>query len=167
MRRRLFLLCLPLIVAVMACGPGFRPPTPREPPPDQVYDATFDEVWGAVLETITDLEIPIENLEKASGFIRSDFMRFPEGEYDTFMDCGEVRVSGTWWPVARRQGFRSQARVTLLVREIEAGKVSIRLRALMRGVTGEGVMHECESTGLFEQTFFREFEQRIASHDYD
>ncbi len=162
-----------------ASGPRYIPPSDFEVPPDRWYQASFDDVWNAILETVTDLDIPIENMEKVSGFLRSDFMRFPKGSsLSEFMDCGTEKAmvqfhhrSGTgvrpeWRPVTQNPTFISEARLTVLVREIE-GRQSVRLRTTAAGVTrdvqGWPTRYDCRSTGRLEQFFFDQVEHRVTS----
>jgi len=51
------------------------------PPPRQIQNSfpiegEFDKVWTAIIETFSDLQLPIENIEKASGLITTDWIDF-------------------------------------------------------------------------------------------
>ena len=53
--------------------------------PPVVLDASFDETWGAVVQTFFDRNIPVRTVEKASGLLESDDLR---GEIGRDCDCG-------------------------------------------------------------------------------
>ena len=52
---------------------------------DFPHSADYDKVWSAVIDTFAELNLPIANLEKASGLITTDWGEVP-GE---FCDCGK------------------------------------------------------------------------------
>lgn len=104
-------------VAVLAACSTKRADITYAPPPDVEYEASMDEVWAAVIEVFTDLEIPIDNMEKVSGFFRSDDMEASSRE-GYFLDCGTIYIGeyGTQ-PIkpAETSAAPSLIRVTALV----------------------------------------------------
>ena len=48
----------------------------------------FDRTWSAVIETFADLNLPISNMEKASGLIVTDWIDY--GRDTSTMDCGKI-----------------------------------------------------------------------------
>lgn len=161
-RSSLLLTCI-LALFTMACA-AKAPTTSYEPVPDRTYDKTKDEIWGAILEIYADLGLPIENMEKASGFIRSGSMDVSGSGY---LNCGEIWVGlahgGNVKP-AEEPSATSLIQVTTLVRESESGKgFSVRIREDSKGGTYEGEQYSCEPTGQLSKDFFRQLERRLGS----
>lgn len=50
------------------------------------FEESFDDVWRATVETFTAQNLPIDNIEKDSGIIVTDWMRFVPA--DEIADCG-------------------------------------------------------------------------------
>lgn len=75
MRKRIFwvgVICLILA----ACRPALVPPEIQNSFP---IEQPFDKVWQAVIETFAEMNLPIMNMEKVSGFIATDWIVFDEG----------------------------------------------------------------------------------------
>jgi hypothetical protein len=74
---------LPLFV-LAACA---TLPAPREVQRAFEYDASFDAVWFALIDVFGEMNFPIDNLEKDSGIITTDWIGLDLD--DGYADCGE------------------------------------------------------------------------------
>ncbi len=152
-------------VAVLSACATKRAQITYSPPPDVEYEASMDEVWAAVIEVFTDLEIPIENMEKVSGFIRSDDMEASARE-GYFLDCGTIYVGeyGTQGDKpAETSAELSLIRVTVLVQDEGRGITSVRVRELAKGGTYRGDTYDCVSTGRYGELFIAALNDRLNS----
>lgn len=104
-------------------------------------EVPFDVAWTAVIGTFADLNLPIANLEKDSGLIMTDWVRFPED----FCDCGsaplaiEISRQGKFNVFVKREGTGVSLTVNTtyeVVREVMDTRANVR----------------CVSTGRLEQT---------------
>lgn len=167
-------LSIAALVALAACAvPKYVPP--RESPSlrHRSYDGSHDRVWGALMETVRALEIPVEESEKASGALRSGPLgsSFLEG-----VDCGEERIEidiergivtdhrRAWQSVVENPGLVIDHRLTALVREAEDGRTRVELHVEMVGYRwnfGDSYEVRCESTGAVEKAVFKAIEARL------
>lgn len=68
------------------------------PPPRKIISSfpiekPFDEVWSALIETFADLQLPIQNMEKASGLITTDWIDFTGQTNEDYCDCGGLGLN--------------------------------------------------------------------------
>jgi len=125
---------------------------------ERVYRAAWDDVWGAVLETLTDLDVPIDYIEPASGFVRSDYASFPPNEsFVELFDCGSYYGK----PIAGRSDFDPRVRLTVLLRAANDGSTKVRVRVLVTGTVQNDVAVQCVSTGNLEDDFYRQLGSRV------
>ena len=151
------ILILALTVLILGCA-AKAPTTIYMPPPEREYNIATDVIWEAVLETFTDLEIPIDNIETASGFIRSDYILMDD---KTYIDCGSVwkGVGYGGWEGPANAGLR----ITVFIREKDPTTTTFRFREAARGGTQKGEDIACVPTGKFGELFLQQFDERIAS----
>jgi hypothetical protein len=127
---------------------------------ERVYRADWDDVWDAVLETLTDLDVPIDYIETASGFVRSDYAGLPaNGSYVESFDCGSYYGK----PIAGRSDFDPRVRFTVLLREGNGGETRVRVRVLVNATVQSDVAVHCVSTGTLEDDFYRQLSSRISN----
>jgi hypothetical protein len=106
----------------------------------EVYEGTFDKVWSAVIETFAEKNISISNMEKVSGFISTQEMRFPP----RYADCGKTPIGiefNSDGPLGTFNAF---------VKEISPGKYNISINASFRLITTNMFYQGCTSTGTIE-----------------
>ena len=72
---RIGLIFLPLF-GLGCLGPGVEIMPMPEEDKIKVYSKNFEVVWNAIVDTITEMEIPIKTIDKESGVIITDFVRF-------------------------------------------------------------------------------------------
>jgi hypothetical protein len=127
---------------------------------ERVYHTARDVVWGAVLETLTDLDIPVDYIETASGFVRSDYMTFrPGSSFVEFFDCGSYYGKA----IAGRSDFDPQARFTVLVQDVDNGRTEVRVRMRVTGTVQGDVAVHCVSIGTLEDDFYRQLAGRVGN----
>lgn len=74
-----------ILAAAALLGTGcIKEPTTAPVPRNYVLHAPVDKVWTALLETVTDLNMPISNIDRASWFYRTPTV-YNAGNY---LDCG-------------------------------------------------------------------------------
>ena len=74
-----------LLLAVVGCT---KPPVPTVFESNLVYERDFDAVWTAVIEAFADNSWSIDNMEKDSGFIATDWMS-GNNRSPVLADCGK------------------------------------------------------------------------------
>lgn len=144
--------CCPLIATVLAFGcSGIQGPATTYETQERLYRTGWKQVWDAVLVTLTDLDIPIEHIETSSGFVRSDLMSFGTGiSYAALFDCGSYHGKA----IAGRTDFGPEARLTVLVLELNPARTRVRVRVLVTGTVQREVPVHCVSTGSLEDDFY-------------
>jgi hypothetical protein len=115
-------------------------------------DKPFDLVWQAVIETFAKLNLPILNMEKASGLITTDWISVKNQEDGTgYCDCGKkgpLFIEQEWRVkfnvfVKRIAGESSEMQVNAVFEEL-----SIGLEGTIVGTSS------CVSTGKFEKEIY-------------
>lgn len=144
------------LVALSFLIAGCRPPAPDVSAYDEsMYDASYDEVWDATVRAFADYNMPIDNIEKDSGIIASDWV----GAETSWMDCGSAGLGSH---------TDRQFRVNTLIRRGSDG-TNVRVNTLFqtREVPmggGYGTWKQCSGTGELEQILHAQIEQYIADH---
>lgn len=61
----------------------------------KAFDFTndYDAVWSATVETFAELNLPIDNMEKDSGLITTDWIDFTGTGNDVYCDCGGLGLA--------------------------------------------------------------------------
>ena len=141
------------LVATVGCATA---PVPRQIERSvSIPGSTFDRVWDSVIDLFGERTWAIDNLERASGLITTDWMLTGEMS-ESYMDCG------------RPGGFDvdsdHQVRFNVVVRETDNGAtltVNTSMRAF-RAPLGGGVTSvvSCVSTGVLEREVHDEIELR-------
>lgn len=154
-------------VSLSACqvGPQLAPLAPR----DYFISARPERVWAALLLTYTDLNVPIETMEKASFFLRSGEFTLAPADAAATMDCGTYMGNQNAGRVA------VYVRVTTLLRDA-GDSTAVRLSVQARGwdqaeadLQAEGNMfatdpnESCVSNGELERRIIGHIEEHIPS----
>ena len=139
-----------MLLASTACASG---PIARDF--DDVADyrgASFTEVWDLVINVLHDRNWVIDNLERDSGIIATDWMRDVDVSYE---DCGSA-------------GFRASdsdhtGRVDVAVRETDDGvsiTVTTSWQAVRNSSSSIGIV-QCLSTGILERELHEEVRRQL------
>jgi len=155
--KKLVVFSVAVCLAFAAC---MTAPAPRTVVNAFPIDQPFDPVWQAVIETFADMNLPILNMEKASGLITTDWIRFPyEGREDGYCDCGglganaEVDRSGCFNVFVKRSSDSSC--------DI---KINVRFQRIVKNMLvddGSRPINECVSTGKLEAEMFGRISDRL------
>ena len=114
--------------------------------------STFSEVWDLVIDVFGDRNWAIDNLERDSGIIATDWMRDDNVSYQ---DCGS--------PGLLSVDSNHMGRFNVVVRETDDG-VSIRVTTswqATRSFDNIGNIVECLSTGILERELHEEVQERL------
>jgi hypothetical protein len=82
------------LIAVAACGTGYLPPEPVAPRPLTTVNASFGRTWNATIDAFADDNIPIANMDRASGFISAQVLTLSSQQAFRFANCGTVLSGG-------------------------------------------------------------------------
>lgn len=117
----------------------------------------FDAVWSAVIETFSDLYIPIQNIEKDSGLFTTDLVLLNNVHRDaktyvTNCKTGPVIYDKTWW-----------VRFNIFVKKIgEESELKIKGQFLMMVHNTNGTrMYDCATSGIFEKKIFNAVMEKL------
>lgn len=143
---------LPLLLLLAACS---RPPVAAPGPVEVRVADSPERVWTALLEVYTDAGIPIENMDRASWFLRSESIGAQAGgrtlgrpNAEVF-DCGAERgraMRGLDPRMADRAGsVPITYSVTTLLKPTAGGETALRVSVIAR----EGTT-QCTSKGVIE-----------------
>lgn len=116
------------------------------------YSESFDEVWSAVIDTFGEMGYPIDNMERASGFITTE--RMAVGRGNPYSDCGQPGLM---------VDSDHTGRFNVVVREEGAG-TSVTVNTDWQAVRSLGdnrTVVNCVSIGAFEQEFATTLSERL------
>lgn len=103
-------------------------------------DATFDQVWNAVIDMFGERNWAISNMEKASGFINTDWMRV--NGMGKYLDCGNPGILTE---------SNHMGRFNIVVRQEAGTKVTINTVWRAQRALGQTTTDvDCVSTGVLE-----------------
>jgi hypothetical protein len=141
--------CL-LLVAVASAG---APPKQHAVEKGTRIDGNVEQTWAAVIEVLAEYNWLIQNLEKESGLIATDWMGIPLSS--PYVDCGTpgmVNVTG-----------RSM-RFNVLLRPAGPGtSMTVNVAAVQTQSNDSGVYRvECTSTGQMERRLHRAVARAVA-----
>ena len=144
-----------LVLTVAACIPTpIPPPAPRT---GTSVSSSFDRAWNGVIDVFTARNIPIRNIEKASGLVVTEPLLVNDRSATQWADCGNsmgiplLPTNATYNVLVRGDSARANVRVT--VRWMRAGAA--------RGFSTAQVVEECSTRGVWENSFESEV-KRIA-----
>jgi hypothetical protein len=146
-RQLLYLVILGTVVTACASAPVRRTIERQVLLPG----VTFDKSWNAVIDMFGERSWTIANMEKASGFINSDWMNADQTAY---VDCGSPGIT--------TEGQR-QGRFNVVVREATGG-IGVTVNTAWRTTRefgGAATQIECTSTGVLEGEIFTQLKQRV------
>jgi hypothetical protein len=114
------------------------------------FPVDLDATWSAVIDAFGELNIPIDNLEKDSGLITTDWMRVEKD----YMDCGGSGIS---------VDSNHRGRFNVVVRQEGAGtKMTVNsVFTATRSFGDSSAERSCVSTGFLENTLHRLVAERI------
>ena len=84
--------CLIVLAAIVVAGCATAP-KPRSIVNAFDQAASFDQVWSATVETFADMSFPIDNMEKDSGLITTDWINITGTSNEEYCDCGGLGLA--------------------------------------------------------------------------
>jgi len=122
-------------------------PIPRQIQNSFPIDRPFDKIWEAVIETFAELNLPIINMEKASGLITTDWIKQDDLEAS---DCGRIGMLSL--EMSRRMKFNVFVKKIADASEI---KVNTMFEILVKTVGIDPIeISSCYSTGKLEKEIY-------------
>jgi hypothetical protein len=115
--------------------------------PTEVLEAvTFDEAWDAAIDTFEELRLSIDNLERASGVITTDWILLNDPE--DYMACED--------DVTRNE----EGRFNVFLRELEDG-IRVTVNASFRAEDDTDRRIACDSEGEYEELILRRIRSKV------
>ena len=147
---KMYTLCFALVFAACATAPVARQFDRTATFPG----ADFDAVWNAVIDLFGERGWAIDNMEKNSGLITTDWMTADE----SYLDCGSAGALG--------RNYDQMGRFNIVAREQSDGvslTVNTTWRARRQVLDGNPGATECFSTGVLERVVHEQVTLRIGS----
>jgi uncharacterized lipoprotein len=146
MKNRFF--CAVVICLMLAaCATS---PVPRQIQNSFPIDQSFEKVWQAVIETFAELNLPIMNMEKASGLITTDWISFRGQKNETgYCSCGRAR-----FPLSE---VDRTGKFNVYVKKIGEGSCEIKVNSVFEKTAAyqDAVEKQfCVSTGKLEKEIY-------------
>jgi len=140
-------LTLVILSVFLYCHPP--PPSPRIIQNSFPIDRPLDDVWIALIETFVDMNMPIDNTEKDSGLITTDWINFKGQTNEEYCDCGSPGIGIE----VNRQG-----KINIFVKKITQNSCEIKVSCLFQQKRefADSTTHtrSCISTGNLESEIF-------------
>ena len=142
-----------LCITLAGCAPPYTPPSlvPVDRPATEVA-ASFGRTWDAVIDGFAARNIPIQTLERASGFIAAEPLQVSDAD-TTMADCGRYEgatlLAGRAYYNVRVLGDSTRSSVRVTVRWTNLGPSGAGLTQL-----------PCVSTGSWESAFEGSIKER-------
>lgn len=153
MEKKFFVL---IVISFLAWGcTSMMPQSPQLNPDLQnvfIINANFDEAWTALIETFADLNLPINNMEKGSGLITTDWMATDK----TFCDCGS---SGLTTATIEIMG-----KFNVFLKESSESSCEMKVNCLYEKTIYYGMgpkKYSCISTGKLELSMYELIKDKV------
>lgn len=141
------------IISLTVVGACATLPEPREVERTFHIDgSTVDDLWPAVIETFGSRSWAIDNMERASGLITTDWMHATD---PSWMDCGNPGMGGF---------VDRMVRFNVFVRSASEGtdlSINTSFRTTRTAFEGPSVGIDCVSTGVLEMVVRDEILARV------
>jgi len=124
-------------------------PQPRQIQKSFPIEGEFDKVWSAIIETFSELQLPIENMEKASGLITTDWIDFTGQSNEDYCDCGGLGIN---MEVNRLGKFN------VFLKKVTENACEIKVNCIFQQTIEFGdtrSTRKCVSTGNLEAEMYR------------
>jgi len=132
-------------------------PAPRQIQNSFPIEKPFDSVWQAVIETFADLNLPIVNMEKASGLITTDWISFRDQKDNVgYCSCGSP---GFPYGEVDRAG-----KFNVYVKKINENSCEVKINSVFEQTAAyqrSTIKRTCLSTGKLEADMFKRIQEKI------
>jgi hypothetical protein len=128
---------LVIAIAIVAC----TPPVAVAPNPASPINAGFSKSWNAVIDVLSEDNIPVKTLDKSSGFVAAELSTMSTDDLQKFTNCGGIMDM-----MVHSENF-GVANYNILVRgDSTASTVKVTARFTHGGAL-------CETKNVFESAF--------------
>lgn len=134
-----------LIALLTSCG-SYEPPKQYDYQKKKIFNESYDEVWENIIEYFSMSNLPIENMEKASGFIKTEINKNNLEEFQDSFDCGKLSSS------VKINSYTISFNIS--VKEDRGTVVNINSFVDVEGMNVKYYNVKCISTGEFEKKLF-------------
>jgi len=137
------ILVLAVLFLFFACGTA---PKPRLIQNSFSIEKSFEAVWQAVIETFAELNLPILNMEKASGLVTTDWISF-RGQKDETGYCSCGKAPFPYFEVDRTGKFN------VYVKKVSDSACEIKVNSIFEKTSAyenSVIKRSCVSTGKLE-----------------
>lgn len=145
-----------LVVTAVACA---RP----TPAPIPVLSATpvhasFARTWSAVIDILSERNIPVKTMDRSSGFVAAEMSGVPAGTIGAFtLGCGG------FWDTIANGGKATEGVARYNIRVIgDSTESTVKVTARFTEFVG-GTAKDCASKGTFEIPFQNAVKERAES----
>lgn len=121
----------------------------------QTFNAPYDQAWAAVIETVAEMSLPIESIEKESGLLTTRFVRVP-----TFKQIQAVAYLpsvflGTW--------SNGRYTLSLYVSRVGEQQTAVRITPHIEAYEDNAThtWHVCESNGSLERQVLQKVHSKL------
>lgn len=121
------------------------------------FSKPFDEVWDAAIAALDDVGLALDNADKASGVLTSDWTSFKKK--DGYADAKR--------PPAIQMEFDRSAKLTIRVKASDDGSVAVAVDGAFKqsyGFKGPEKTRSCPSTGALEKKYIEALRAKLNQH---
>jgi len=143
-----------LSFGLMCCGTA---PKPQQIQNSFPIDKPFEAVWQSVIETFAELNLPILNMEKASGLITTDWISF-RGQKDETGYCSCGKEAFPYYEVDRMGKFN------VYVKKVSDGACEVKINSIFEMTSAyenNVIKRSCFSTGKLEADIYKKVTEKI------
>lgn len=151
--------CMLVVACTLAACIRTVPPALAPERPLATVSASFDATWNAVIDVFVTNNIPIRNLEKASGLIVAEFSPVPPANADRYASCGGIKHGLD----PARALHATHAEYNVVVRAVSSGStVLVNVRWTSRNPTDRmrPDLAVCSTTNVWEAMLESEIRAR-------
>lgn len=156
MKTKIFIMGL-ICLFFISCATA---PAPRMIVDTFLIEKHFDLVWQAVIESFAELQLPIQNMEKASGLITTDWIDFTGQKNTDYCDCGGLGAN---------LEFSRTGKFNVFVKKISENSYEIKVNCMYQQThqfppgkkRQSKVRRKCVSTGKLESDMFNLIKSKL------
>jgi hypothetical protein len=138
-----------VLVGATGCGPIVIGGGDDDDEPGRIEvleTVTFDEAWEAAIDAFEELRLPIDNLERASGVVTTDWILISDAE--DYMECDDDATRN------------AEGRFNVFLREVGDG-VRVTVNVSFRAEDETGSRIACDSVGDYEELILRRIRSKV------
>lgn len=145
--------CLTTILALVGACSSRKPPEVHPLPDPVTIAADADSVWPAIIDVVTEFNLPLEWLDRASGYLKTDRIGSTNPDW---WDCGTGPGTDPDDPWAGWYGDKPllvTTTVAIAVVPLGDGGSQVRITTAPQGVKDQKPV-QCTSRGSFESELY-------------